>query len=953
MMDTKPHTIKHLTTPIEEGGEVECYGVSKINFLSKRSPNFKGDREYLILGFDTEYQRVLNEEGIYEDNEILSYQYHCMICNVDNDGSEDSWNGLIIPKSEKVEDRLTLKEFITISIGKGLSNNPKLKIPSEIYLVAHFTRADIPGFKDFKEDKETRGKLNFDNIRNTFMNVGRDLPITLNCMDTGSEFKVHIKLRDTMTLAPSGKGKLDDLGSVLNFKKIKLDDDDEKDLHYKMNMKDFRRDHWDLFKEYAIRDAEICSKYTIKMMRLYREQGFQFKLPVTLTAIGVDLIQQYWTDMGLDPLRVVGKELEVRTVFNRKLNKPRTIKRTPFVKKLHFIEPLLTECYHGGRNEQFWFGPSYKSLWFDYDLSSAYPTAMFLIGEVDWNDIKQLKDTTDLLNSKPVDMIFADIDFEFPEDVRFPVLPVRTNTGIIFPRKGTTSTHISEILLAKNLDCKISLNFGVKIGHKRHPRKRKKDGEWIGEVNRPFDGFTKYCIDKRLEARGKAGKKKGLEELFWKELTNSTYGKTAQGLRERRVYDLKAEDTKRLEPSKITNPAYASFITAFCRGTLSEIMNNLPREVDIFSVTTDGFLTTATHKQMVAATKGVLSNYYKSSRRVLGDSEVIFEVKHVIQKPLGWRTRGQSTLIPSTEQDWRHTENVVEGGEENNRYVLAKAGIKLSKTLNKREENDEIIKLFFNRYPEQILDVNLGKGIREMYEEGMDFVDYTLRKKLSMDYDWKRKPHYVGEADINVEGIDCKKHLFFSTKPWDDLKEYNQMRFIWENYNKDTNHNLKTKNDYDLFNEYFEASISMDDPKVGKWLKKIDGPMKRLRRDIVRAEKFERGGTYYRKRNPLNIEMNNFPRKRFKAKELSEILTKVLGIEVSLDDVTNDRKAKYFEQNQTPRTKDVYEKLFKLKLNVFPYLEVETFLTTKTGYSIDSCELSDCIHSQRMYQLDV
>ena len=145
----------------------------------------------------------------------------------------------------------------------------------------------------------------------------------------------------------------------------------------------------------------------------------------------------------------------------------------------------------------------------------------------------------------------------------------------------------------------------------------------------------------------------------------------------------------------------------------------------------------------------------------------------------------------------------------------------------------------------------------------------------------------------------------------------------------------------------------MDDPKVGKWLKKIDGPMKRLRRDIIRAEKFDRGGTYHRKRNPLGIEMNNFPRKRFKAKEISEILTKVLEIEVSIDDVTNDRKAKYFEQNQTPRTKEVYEKLYKLKMNVFPYLEIETFLTSKTGYSIDSCELNDCIHSQRMYQLDV
>ena len=38
----------------------------------------------------------MNEEGIYEDNEILSYQYHCMICNVDNDGCEDGSEDLTI-----------------------------------------------------------------------------------------------------------------------------------------------------------------------------------------------------------------------------------------------------------------------------------------------------------------------------------------------------------------------------------------------------------------------------------------------------------------------------------------------------------------------------------------------------------------------------------------------------------------------------------------------------------------------------------------------------------------------------------------------------------------------------------------------------------------------------------------------------------------------------------------
>ena len=949
-MDDQSNLSKsYLITPQSEGGLRERYSVSKFNFLPKRSPNFRGDRDYLIIGFDTEYQRVLNSEEEVIDNEILSYQYHCLICKNDNEGKEEEWSGLVLPETERVEDRLTIQEFLTIAIGKGIEQNPKIKLPSEIYLVAHFTRADVPGFKDFKDGRDSRSNLNFDNIRNSFVNVMRDLPVTLLDEDTNQEIKLSVKVRDTLSLAPSGKAKLEDLGEILNFEKIKLDEDENKDLHYKENMKEFRTDHWDLFKEYAVRDASICAYYTARMIRLYKQQTTKFKLPVTLTSIGVDLIQKYWRDHGMDPLKTVGKEQETKQVWVKSKQQFRTVKKLTNLKGLHWHIPLLTECYHGGRNEQFWFGSSYKNTWYDYDLASAYPTAMFLIGEVDWDDSKQIKDVHDLLNSKPSDMVFADVDFEFTEDVRFPVLPVRTETGIIFPLKGTTSTHISEILLAHSLGCKFSLNYGVRFGQRRHPRVREHNGKTIGEVNRPFDGFTRYCIEKRNEHP-----KKSLENLFWKELTNSTYGKTAQGLRERRVFDLKALDTRRLEESKITNPAYASYITAFCRGTLSEIMNNLPEEVDIFSVTTDGFLTTATHQQMIDATDGVLCRYYKSSRRVLSDSETIFEVKHVIQQPLGWRTRGQATLQPSTEDDWRTTENPEEGGKVDNRYVLAKAGIKTAKNLNKQQQNSYITKLFFERTHDQTLKVQLGMGIREMYEEGLDFTDYTLQKRLSMEFDWKRKPHYVGEVDINLHDVDCKKHLFFSTRPWGSLTEYNQMRWIWEQYNKDQHHTLKTIDDYQLFNEYFEARMAMDNEDVGKWLKKVNGPLKRLRRDIVRAYKFQKGGLRSHYVNPLGMKPINgkqdFPTRKLKAKELSEILSEVLEIEVKEVDVTNDRKSKVFVPNQVPRTPKVIEKLYQLQSKVFPQLNPKEFLTPTSGYKIDSCDLNECIHSQKMYQ---
>ena len=93
------------------------------------------------------------------------------------------------------------------------------------------------------------------------------------------------------------------------------------------------------------------------------------------------------------------------------------------------------------------------------------------------------------------------------------------------------------------------------------------------------------------------------------------------------------------------------FITAFCRGVLGEIMNALPRDVAIFNVTTDGFLTTATAEQMAQASTGTLCKFYRSSRRLLtgvpSGKEDVYEIKHIIRKPLGWRTRAQATLVPS------------------------------------------------------------------------------------------------------------------------------------------------------------------------------------------------------------------------------------------------------------------------------------------------------------------
>ena len=257
---------------------------------------------YLIIGFDTEYQRYADDDTLTLNNEVLSYQYCCTV--IERDGDDTSvpvWSGLTKPKGPKVEDRLSLEEFLIAALTEGCKRFPDLKLPSTIYLVAHFTRADVPGFADFK-DEATRSALQLDNIRNLFMNVANDIKLELVDPKDDDNIQLSVKIRDTMTLAPAGAKSLAAIGDILGFEKIELGSAPQEELSIKQNMKIFMERDWDTFRKYAIRDAEICTQYTHKMIRLYQERTGKFRMPVTLTSIGVDLIRQFWKDQGVNPL---------------------------------------------------------------------------------------------------------------------------------------------------------------------------------------------------------------------------------------------------------------------------------------------------------------------------------------------------------------------------------------------------------------------------------------------------------------------------------------------------------------------------------------------------------------------------------------------------------------------------------------------------------------------------
>ena len=149
---------------------------------------------YLVFGFDTEYQRRprTNAAGKVEiENEVLSYQFSCRVVTPDNAREEPHWSGIILPDGPLVSDRLSLDAFVTHALAEGIKAYPDVKMPVDIYLVAHFTRADVPAFNDFKDD-ERRGALKLDNIRSLFMNVSSDIEVSLPCDDGKGHVRIAV-----------------------------------------------------------------------------------------------------------------------------------------------------------------------------------------------------------------------------------------------------------------------------------------------------------------------------------------------------------------------------------------------------------------------------------------------------------------------------------------------------------------------------------------------------------------------------------------------------------------------------------------------------------------------------------------------------------------------------------------------------------------------------------------
>jgi 4-oxalocrotonate tautomerase family enzyme len=499
-----------------------------------------------------------------------------------------------------------------------------------------------------------------------------------------------------------------------------------------------------------------------------------------------------------------------------------------------------------------------------------------------------IRGVTDLLVSvldKSPATTFVVIDEVAMEDWGIGGLPVEA-----FPLQGRSYCSSPEIFLARKLGAKLSIVQGYLFP--------------TASQQPVFGDFIKKCLAERAKYP-----KRSLDSMFWKEIGNSTYGKTAQGLRLKRVYDHRDRDTKPLPPSRLTNPFYASFITSYVRAVLGEIMNAIPPDKLVFSCTTDGFLTNAEDRDMTIATAGELCSLFRDARTNLTGLPTLLETKHVVRRPLGWTTRGQATLVPgeSTSDDPSFN------------FVLAKAGITIPQDFaSLGEDNKYIVDLFFGREPTTRIDVNPLTGIRDIIEHDADLVTKQVDKRLNMEFDWKRKPNAIGMHPRY-------DHLMFSTRPWTSVDDFVRVRDKWTDFRSINPTCLKTVCDYEAFASYADTKFMIETAGSDAYVKSQNPDLALLKLNLCSAWRQSRAGLKWQRGGAANF-----------AALLSDA-----GIPAMRHDAEYG-KNRDFVPNQCPPTPRCIAAIGVLKATFPDLREEELFMKAASATSLATVSPSEC-----------
>ncbi|MCK6950593.1 DNA polymerase [Enterobacter roggenkampii] len=800
----------------------------------------------LHIGFDTEY--VFNPET--RQNDILSYQSYVVL--PDNTGISN----IIYPPDSQKKSRLSFKDFLFQTIAPLLETGVITKWPGIINIYAHFIRADITSFANFWSDY----KILLKGIRGTVSSFKNRYGIDF---DEQQERRVkteqimfdkrtspprcsNVAFIDTLLITPGGMG-LAECGELMGLPKLTIP------APYSItNMREYLLGDRAGFEAYALRDAEIAVRYALQVRNFCARELMIDRVPATIGAMAVSRFTKTLKENNMSPEVCLGTHIKTRELWLTEKQAFRTIKNPASVPSRELFETFPINCYHGGRNECFMMGVTPSNHWYDYDLAGAYTTGLLDILTPDYGNIRLSKNPDDYCGHV---MGFALVTFRFPESVPYPSLPVRTDQyGLFFPLSGESWATAPEIELALSLGAEMTIHNGIIV-------------PWICDTSPHNSESTSVFLPFVQQVRENRNRhiKGSLEEKFWKEIGNSLYGKLAQGLRAKTAFDTARGLNRSLPPSSVTQPFFAAHVTGFIRAVAGELMNALPSDSSVVSVTTDGFLTNCPLNKINMS--GPLSSRFQSLCDIVDPGSSMLTCKHEVSQLIAMKTRGQLTY------------RAIQGKP----VVHARAGVKPPADIPRSDYNDYMVDLYLNRLPGQTLSRSTLISTREMWLSESDLVSREQDIRLNLEFDFKRQP---------VQPAMNEGHLLMFSRPWDNMEEALQQRSLFDDWRQ--THTLKTLADWDDWCDFLYCRTVFSDMKLKVGSKRSDDILVRL---FLRALTQCQWGLMLK------------DKKSYSCKEVAEWLTSE-GYSVTVTDVKNAVRAKIPQMkfsSVTPRMKSLMD----------------------------------------------
>ncbi|MDO5617257.1 hypothetical protein [Kocuria sp.] len=633
----------------------------------------------------------------------------------------------------------------------------KLRVP--IVLACHYGAADLTAFRSGGQARELDALVRLTSAAGGLVTL---LPFRSQRGNENGYWweSLSVSVRDTMSQAPAGKKSLAVLGKACGVAKLDVPEG------WVSRMTEYRREHLAEFLEYGVNDAYIVLEY------LARLWGDGVVPPITLSGGAAAAL----VDSGSAYLGA-SSPAEFRRKFAGLVDEDNGVEAVEEGDRLSFyakrgrnpldgsaaqLSSAFARAYHGGLNSCPMPG-YYPIPTVDIDAQNAYPTAMALVRDLDWEAgaieevVHERFLTIDDLPTASTPFV-GFVSFEFPAEVAHPCLPIVADGTLVYPRtsEGVAGSWSGgpEVCLALRLGAEVYCQIGF------FGRELRRDGR----PSLSLRNGVKQLIDDRNAAKALFGKG-SLEEQTLKTGVNSVYGKTAQDVAEQRSWDALSQEMDNVGGSAISSPYHAATTTSFVRAQLLATMNQIvDRGGCVYSVTTDGFITDLSVDEVASLDLYGLAEPLRESRTALTGDPSIWETKHQQDDLVNFTTRGNASLSfggVCAHNGLKVPKGVVEDSAEDREYLLRAVVTREGRVPNG-----------YTRFP----------SFQELSrtENRRDFIPSRVERSVSMDYDLKRKPVMSSMTPEFVPLPDGTMHevATFTTEPWETVEECLRARQI-------------------------------------------------------------------------------------------------------------------------------------------------------------------------------